>query len=129
MTCPSGAEVAAALGSAARAWDELLAWLNGQKIDCQEWKSISPKYGWSLRPAVKKRTVLHLSPCEGSFRVVFILGDRAVAAAKESDLPAALRKEIAEAGRYAEGTGVRLTVRGPGDLPAVRKLVGIKLAN
>ena len=47
----------------------------------------SPKYGRSLRLKFKKRTIVHLCPCDGSFRVAFILGDRAVKAARQSDLP------------------------------------------
>lgn len=128
-TCPSGIEVTTALGTSAPVWNELLAWLGGHGIDCKEWKSVSPKYGWSLRPAVKKRIILHLSPCEGSFRVAFILGDRAVRVAKATELPASLLKQLAEARRYAEGTGLRLTVREPRDLAPIEKLVAIKLAN
>lgn len=128
-TCPTGSDVAVALGKSARVWNELLAWLKDQGVECAEWKSVSPKYGWSLRPAVKKRIILHLSPCAGSFRVAFVLGDRAVVAAKASDLPAALREEIAEAKRYAEGTPVRFTIRELRDLAPVRRLVAIKMAN
>ena len=55
--------------------------------------------------------------------------DRAVAAARASDLPKAVLKEIAEATRYAEGTGIRFLVRATKDLAPIKKLVGIKLAN
>ncbi len=128
-TQPSTKEVATKLGESAAAWKDLLDWLSAKAIDCKEWKSISPKYGWSLRPALKKRIILHLSPCEGCFRVAFILGDRAVVAARASDLPKAVIKEIAEAKRYAEGTGVRFVVRKPEDLGPIRKLAEIKLKN
>ena len=87
------------------------------------------KYGWALRPALKKRTILYLGPCDGCFRVSFVLGDKAVIAARASDLPKSLLKVISEARRYAEGTGVRLMIRKPEDLASVRKLVQIKLAN
>ena len=52
----------------------------------------SPKYGRSLRLKLKKRTIVHLCPCDGSFRVAFILGDRAVKAARQSDLPKSMLK-------------------------------------
>ena len=61
--------------------------------------------------------------------VSFVLGDKAVAAARASDLPKSLIKKIAEARRYAEGTGVRLIVHQPEDLASIRKLVEIKLKN
>ena len=44
------------------------------------------KSGWSLRLKVKKRNIVYLAPCNGCFRVAFIFGDRAVAAARQSDL-------------------------------------------
>jgi hypothetical protein len=58
-----------------------------------------------------------------------VLGDKAVAAARASDLPKSLSKEIAEAKRYAEGTGIRIFVQTPEALVAVRMLVEIKIAN
>ncbi len=130
VTPPSDRDLGAGLGSALAIWKELTAWLNEKRIASGEWKSVSPmKYGWGLRPALKKRTILHLGPCEGCFRVSFILGDKAVEAARTSGLPKALLKEIAKAKRYAEGTAVRLMVRKHGDLAVVRKLVEIKLAH
>jgi hypothetical protein len=126
---PSDKDVASKLGAAADAWKELIGWLKGQGIACDQWKSISPKYGWTLYPALRRRTILYMGPCEGCFRAAFVLGDRAVAAARSSDLPASVVEQIASARRFAEGTGVRLIVRTPDDLDVVRKLVGIKLQN
>jgi hypothetical protein len=36
---------------------------------------------------------------------------------------------IDEGDRYPEGTGIRVDVKAPGDLSAIRKLTGIKLGN
>ncbi|MGO8706236.1 MAG: DUF3788 family protein [Terracidiphilus sp.] len=127
---PSEKDIAAKLGPALATWNELLSWLDEKGIAIGDWRSVSQKkYGWGLRPSVKKRTILYLGPCEGSFRVGFVLGDKAVAAARTSDLPKTLMKVILGARRYAEGTGVRLMVRKPEDLASVRELVEIKLAN
>lgn len=126
---PSNKQVIMKLGSAAGTWKELIDWLKEQGITCTEWKSSSPKYGWSLPAVLKTRRIVYLVPCEGCFRASFALGDRAIIAASASDLPAAVLKEIAGAKRYAEGTGVRLIVRKPEDLASVRKLVEIKLEN
>lgn len=127
---PTEKEVSAALGPSAKVWKEFLDWLaEEQGVAVQEWKSISLKYGWSLQLKLKKRTIVHLSPCAGCFRVGFALGDRAVKAARQCHLPKSVIKVIDDAPRYAEGTGVRLIVKGPGDLAAIRKLVAVKLAN
>jgi hypothetical protein len=128
-TPPSENELADCLGPSLPVWNELLAWLETKGIDSGEWKSVSPKYGWGLRPALGKRTILYLGPCQGCFRVSLVLGDKAVAAARTSNLPKSIIKEIADAKRYAEGTGVRLFVKSPADLEPVKQLVEIKCAN
>jgi hypothetical protein len=126
---PTGEEVSAALGSTAAVWRQLVDWLAEQGVADQEWKSSSPKYGWSLRLKLKKRTIVYLSPCAGCFRAAFVLGDRAVTAARQGDLSKPTLKLLDEAPRYAEGTGVRLMVKASEDLADVRKLALVKLAN
>ena len=126
---PTDPELKTCLGPALPVWNHLLSSLESQGIACGEWKSVSLKYGWGLRPALGKRTILYLGPCRGCFRVSFVLGDKAVAAARASDLPKSVLEEIDRAKRYAEGTGVRLFVTSEKDLKTVEKLVQIKLAN
>jgi hypothetical protein len=123
---PTDAELSAELGAARELWDELLTEL---ALPVQEWNSYSPKAGWSLKLILKKRTILYLAPCHGSFRVAFILGAKAVEAARQAKLSKAVLKIIDEAPRYAEGTGVRLEIRARKDLVAVKKLAEVKLAN
>jgi len=127
---PADAALAAALGSAKPAWDQLIASLAADHgVTIQEWKSYSAKAGWSLRLLRGKRTIVWLAPCEGCFRVAFILGEKAVAAARQGGVPAPLLRLIDEAEKYPEGTGIRLHVKALKDLPAVKKLAEIKLAN
>jgi hypothetical protein len=128
-TQPSAKDLAATLGDSLEAWKELTVWLTGKGISCKEWHSISPKYGWALRPKLRSRNILYMGPCAGCFRVSLVLGDRAVATARASDLPKALLKEIAGARRYAEGTGIRLLIKKAENLASVRALVEIKLQN
>lgn len=124
---PSAKDLASVLGDSLDVWKELTTWLTGKGISANEWHSVSPKYGWALRPRLKSRNILYLGPCSGCFRASFILGDKAVAAALASDLPKTVLKEIKGSKRYAEGTGVRLLVKGSEDLAAIRTLVDIKL--
>lgn len=127
---PTAQEVSSALGSSAKTWEKLVDWLAEEHdVNVQEWKSYSPKYGWSMKLKLKKRTIVHLSPCKGCFRVAFILGDKAVKAAKEGALSKPVLKMIEDAPRYPEGTGVRFVVKRIGDLAPIRKLAAIKLAN
>lgn len=128
-TLPSAKEINTVLGASAALWKQLVDWLAEQGVVEQEWKSSSPKYGWSFLLKLKKRTIVYLGPCAGCFRASFVLGDRAVAAARQSDLAKSTLKLLDEAPHYAEGTGLRLMVKGPKDLAAIRKLALIKLAN
>jgi hypothetical protein len=127
---PSEAEILAALGAAADAWIQFIEWMAREhSVTAQEWKSLAPKYGWSVRLKVKNRNIVYLGPCTGSFQVSFVLGDRAMNAARRGQFPRAVSQVIAEAPHYAEGTGLRLVVHGPKDLAPIRKLAEIKLAN
>jgi hypothetical protein len=129
-TKPTGAELAAELGPSKTLWDQLVADLaNDSNVNIQEWKSVSRKYGWSLRLKLKQRNIVYLSPHRGCFTAVFILGDKAVTAAHGAGLPASVIRGLDEAKRYVEGTGVRIEVKGPKDIAIVKKLTAIKLQN
>jgi hypothetical protein len=123
---PTDEELSTELGAARALWDELLTEL---ALPIQEWNSYSPKAGWSLKLKLKKRTIVYLAPCHGSFRVAFILGDKAMEAARQLKLPKAVLKIIDEAPRYPEGSGLRLEIAARKDLAAVKKLAEVKLAN
>jgi hypothetical protein len=127
---PTASQIDAALGDCAETWKQLTDWLiTAHGIDDLEWKSISPKYGWALRMKLKKRTIVYLGPCRDCFRASFVLGDKAVAVARQASLPKSVLTALDEARRYAEGTGLQLIVHRDSDLPAIQKLVEIKLAN
>jgi hypothetical protein len=127
---PKESDLVAVLGSAKALWDKLIADVTSEcAIDDEEWKSYSPKAGWSLRLKRKKRNILYLSPSRGSFTATFILGDRAVRVARKSGLPKRVMKIIDEAKRYPEGTAIRIEVKGPRGADVVKKLAVIKMEN
>gem|GEM_PF-1329401 len=127
---PSPEDLDRALGPAAAIWKELVSRISSEcGVVNQEWSSYSSKHGWFVKFKLKKRTIVYLSPCLNCFRVSFILGDRAVIAARDSKLSASLVKALQEAPRYPEGTGLRLLVKSQKDIPAILKLTRVKLAN
>jgi hypothetical protein len=127
---PTDASLAAALGPAKSVWDSLIDSLTTDGlIDTREWKSYSRKAGWSLRLARGKRTIVWLAPCDRRIRVAFILGDRALFAARQSDLPARVLAVFEDAPGYPEGTGIRIHITSAKDIPAIRNLARIKCAN
>jgi hypothetical protein len=127
---PSDADLAAALGAAKPLWDLIVADMaRDLGLTGSEWKSYGAKHGWSVKLQRGKRTIVHLAPCAGSFHVLYILGDRAVAAARAARLGVTATKPLDAAPRYPEGTGIRLEVSRPRQIPLVRKLARIKLDN
>jgi Protein of unknown function (DUF3788) len=126
---PAPREVSGALGGAESLWNQLLAELTADHKLTREWNSHSIKAGWSLRLKRLERNIVYLSPSRGGFIASLALGDKAIQAARTSDLPSQVLKAIAGAKKYAEGTAVRIEVKGTEDLAAIKKLVEIKLAN
>lgn len=126
---PSDAELASVLGPAKQLWDKVVSAL---KSECPElvaeWKCSTPKLGWGLRLQQKQRNIVYLSPCKGSFRVGFVLGDKAVAAARDARLPSHILDCLATAPSYAEGTGVRFEITKE-EVPAICRLARIKINN
>jgi hypothetical protein len=127
---PTDAELADALGPAKAVWDQLLTELaRDHGLDIREWKCHSPKWGWALRVKLKKRTIVWLSPLPGCFEVLFIFGAKALSACQQCTLPKHIVEALRVAPKYPEGTGLRLKVKTPRAISALRKLVAIKLAN
>jgi len=126
---PTEAEIAAALGKSKKLWDALVKDLSAEHDLQQEWNSSSKKLGWSLRLKQGERNIVYLAPLNGTFMASFALGDRALEAARNSELPARVLKIISEAKRYAEGNAVRIEVRSSEDVAAVKKLVACKAKN
>lgn len=118
------------LGRGHSLWLNLAADLKRDlKLDGEEWNSYSVKAGWSLRLQSKKRNIVYFSPRTGWFLASFILGEKAVAAARKSKLPVRILKMIDEAKRYPEGTAVRIEVHAAADADIVKTLAKIKFEN
>ncbi len=127
---PTDAELAAALGPANSVWEKLVGDLAAeQNLTDSEWHSYAPKHGWFLRITRKKRNIIYLSPCEGKLCVTLILGGKAMKAAYESDLPARAVKLLKDSKKYPEGNVIYIDVKGAKDIPFIKKLTAIKLAN
>ncbi len=126
---PTDDDLVAALGRSKKAWDDLVGHISRTYAPVEEeWKIAVKKWGWSMRLKQKKRNILYLRPCRRYFQCTVVLGDRAVAAALEIDLPEDVSREITEATRYVEGTPIRFEIRKKDDIKAIRKLVAIKMA-
>ncbi len=130
LKTPQPEELAATLGNAFVFWNELKAMIESRFRPVSfEWGFTSKTTGWGLRVKSDKRTILYMTPCEGYFLASFALGEKAVKAAHQSDLPTTVLKIIDSAKKYAEGRGVRLKVRSARDVRNLDKLAIIKMAS
>jgi hypothetical protein len=130
LTQPTPKELAGKLGSAKDLWNHVVRDVTSEcGITDKEWNCYSPKAGWSLRLKQKKRNIVYLSPCDKSFRVAFILGEKAMKVAKNTEFSAKYVKLITEAVRYPEGSAIRLEVTNFEDVAFVKQLAKIKVEN
>ena len=129
-TAPTDADLRTVLGRAYRSWDTLLARVREHISPIAEvWAYTNTSTGWGLRLRHKERVILYMTPQQGQFLVSFVLGEKAVAAAQATRLPAAIRDAIAAAPRYAEGRGVRVVVRSARQISGLVALAEIKWHN
>lgn len=95
----------------------------------EEWKFYSTKSGWTLKVLLNKRNLFFFVPLQGTFRVAFVFGDKAVAAVEKSSLTEKLKNELSNARKYVEGRGLRIEVRSQKDVEHIKKLIDIKVGN
>jgi Protein of unknown function (DUF3788) len=127
---PTQVDLEATLGKTFRLWNDLQARLAARLSSPSTlWAFGGKSIGWGLRLKSNDRIVLYLTPCHDHFLVSFVLGPRAVAAARASTLPASIISAIDGARRYAEGTGVRFEIRHRQTLQDMEALAVIKMEN
>ena len=124
---PKEADIKAKLGKSYPAWVEL----RGEVISkyppiAEVWAYTGKSTGWGMRLKLGERIIMYMTPCDGYFRASFVLGEKAVQAAREAKLPASVLAVIDSARKYAEGRGVRFEVRSVKDIKGLVELAGIK---
>jgi hypothetical protein len=126
---PARADLDARLGAAAPLWHKAIAESARQLPQVAEaWHFAGAKIGWSLRLMDGARIVVYLTPEDGAFRVGFVLGGKAVAAAREAGLSAEAAAVLDLAPKHAEGYGVQFHVAAKHELEPFGELLAIKLA-
>lgn len=128
---PGDADLERVLGGGAKHWKAFLRALEAEHGPLSlEWKFYGgASAGWTLKVLRGARNLFFVIPQEGHFVIAFVLGDKAVAAAEASPLPAAILTELTTAKRYAEGRGVRLAVTTPADIPPALLLARLKASH
>ena len=76
---PEYDEVMQVLKGRSKHWNELVDALRSEyEPVTEEWKCYSVKFGWCMRLLRKKRAILYMTPYEGYFSAVVVLGEKAV---------------------------------------------------
>lgn len=127
---PDGRRLAHVLGESETFWTAIKYHIVQKHGDfTEEWKFYNTKSGWTLKALLKKRNLFFFVPLQGSFRMAFVFGDRAVSAVEKSDLPEDIKNELKNARKYAEGRGLRIEVKSRKVVEHVKKLIDIKISN
>jgi len=111
------------LNSARSSWDEIFGISGG----IGEWKFYSKNAGWTYVVKSGKRTLFYMTPKEGWFKVIFVLGKRAVDAAGSADLPGNVFNDLMQSREYMEGRSLSVDVKDMKDIDTIRKLLKLKL--
>ncbi len=95
----------------------------------EEWKFYGKKLGWTLKKFYKKRNLFFISMYEGYFKISFVFGEKAFNKVLDSSIAETLKKELAEARKYAEGRGLSIKVDDATYLDDIKKFIQIKIDN
>ena len=131
MTRVTGSDAArwkTALGRAYAVWAGIVRVVEAvaSPLDI-EWKPSKIAFGHVCLLRHQKRTFVYLLREKTSVTVAIVLGGRAYSLAMAGTLSTAFQTSLTEARPYAEGRGIRVSVKTTRDLVTIRKLVAIKL--
>jgi hypothetical protein len=135
----SKAELEATLGAAFPLWKAIVRMVEGtcRPLD-QVWKPSKAEFGRMYLLQCKQRTLLYLTPDLDRVWIAIVLGGRASPRAAHalhgiygqlamaSGLPEVIKQLLLVAKPYAEGRGIRFSIRSAEELPTVARLVEIK---
>jgi hypothetical protein len=127
---PNENNILESLGVTYELWKSIRGYVTLKYPDAiEEWNYSGDKYGWSFRIKDKKRAIIYLLPRDNYFKVAFVFGQNATDIIMESTISVQIKKELAEAKKYAEGRGIRIEINNKNILNDINKLIDIKLAN
>jgi len=127
---PTDQDLIENLGTTYTLWHQIQGFVLDQYAKgLKEWNYPGKKYGYSYRIKDKKRVILYFLPRKYYFKVAFVFGQKATDLIMESDIALEIKNELINARKYAEGRGIRIEVKNDLNIPDIKKLIEIKLAN
>jgi len=125
---PSEIDLESTLAESYTCWKDIIEFVFQNHTKAEEvWSFSGAKYGWSLRLKEKKRAIVYLIPCKGSFKFGIVFGEKATTECRRSNLSGIIMEQIEAAPVYAEGRGIRIELKNSTFLEDVKKIILIKL--
>lgn len=127
---PTTKELKKGLGETFSLWQAIEDFTKKNYVGANgEWKFSGEKFGWSYRINDKKRVLVYLLPREKFFKVGFVFGEKVLEKIYKSDISAAIKTELKEAKKNAEGKGIRIPVKDESNYKDIEKLILFKITN
>jgi hypothetical protein len=104
-------------------WDKMIEISGGRG----EWKFYTKAAGWTYSIKKNQRTLFYMIPKDGWFKLTFVFGERAIEAAKLTNLPKQTLNALLTAKRYVEGRSITIKIESNADIPTAQKLLQLKL--
>jgi hypothetical protein len=123
---PSRAEIADALGAVASLWESLTAYVESRYDVEPTFGAPSQRYGWDVKYRKGGRTLLSLTPDEGRFTALVVLGGAEARAARELDLGEHVRAVFEEAEQLHDGRWLYILVESERDVQDIQVLLALK---
>ena len=130
LIVPENGDLMQVLGTSYKLWEDIKKYVYEKyPAAFEEWNYPGVKYGWSFRLKDKKRAILYFLPREKYFMVAFVFGQKATDIILQSGISDEIKSELGNGRVYAEGRGIRLTVKNENHLNDIKKLIEIKISN
>ena len=123
---PTEREIADALGHVAPLWERLIAFVSDAYGIEPTFVPPGRTYGWEVKYRKGGKTLVALTPDEGRFTVLVVLGEKEAAVAREVDLGPHVTRVFDEAKQLRDGRWLFVPVESVRDVADVEALLAVK---
>lgn len=123
---PTESEILAALGVAAPLWELLTTYVHEAYAIEPTFYPPSKNYGWDVKYRKGGKTLLSLTPDEGGFVALVVLGEKETEAARELELGPHVRGVFDDARQLRDGRWLFVRVESERDVEDLEALLAVK---
>lgn len=123
---PTEKEILGALGSRAPLWARLTAYLAEAYAIEPTFVPPSRNYGWDVKYRKGGKTLVSLTPDEGGFTALVVLGEKEAEASRELELGKPVQGVFDDARQLRDGRWLFVQVESERDVEDIEKLLAVK---